>query len=58
MTKATKANIRAAITANRGGLTKATDDQLGEIWSKLSADTQKQYLESVKSASGEKKPNK
>lgn len=40
--------IRAAILRNRGGLEKATGSQIMLIWNSLTAETQKQYLDSVK----------
>jgi len=43
-----KETIREAIIKNRGGWENATDSQLATMWSHLSADTQKGYLESIK----------
>ena len=41
-------DIREAIIKNRGGWENATDSQLVTLWSHLSADTQTEYLESIK----------
>jgi len=46
--------IREAVLANRGGLETASDEQIMIIWQSLSADVQKQYLESIK---GKEKTN-
>ena len=40
--------IREAVLANRGGLETASDEQIMIIWQSLSADVQKQYLDSIK----------
>ena len=40
--------IRQAILKNRGGLKKATDNELMTIWNSLEKETQQKYLESVK----------
>lgn len=48
MAEATMKQIRAAITANRGGLHDANDAQIRIIWEALDAETQKQYINSVK----------
>lgn len=41
-------NIRKAITANRGGLKNATDEQLWIIWQTLDDETRTKYLNSLK----------
>ena len=46
--KASRDKMRAAITANRGGLAEATDDQLGMIWASLPEATRAGYLKSIK----------
>ena len=40
--------IVEAVRANRGGLTQATHSQILTIWRSLDEDTQKKYLDSVK----------
>lgn len=46
--------IRAAVCQNRGGLEEASDSQIMLIWNSLSAETQKQYLDSIKEERSEK----
>ena len=46
--KTSKANIRAAINKNRGGLSGATDAQLATLWASFPDALQKQYLDSLK----------
>lgn len=40
--------IRQAIHTNRGGHGTASDSQIRTIWRSLTPDTQKEYLESIK----------
>jgi len=49
--------IKAAVLANRGGLTEATNQQIQTIWNTLPEAVQKQYLDSVKPKPQEKKQN-
>ena len=48
--------IRKAVTAHRGGLEEATDDQIRIIWDSLDAATQKQYLDNIKEGKKEDAP--
>jgi len=50
--------IRKAVLANRGGLEEASDEQIMIIWQSLPADIQKQYLDSVGSATDKHGKNK
>ena len=47
-----KKTIRQAVIKNRGGFENATDAQLSTLWNSLPAETQNQYLESVKERKG------
>ncbi len=40
--------IKAALLANRGGLTEASDPQIQTLWQSLPEAVRQQYLESVK----------
>ena len=52
MKKPSRAKIRQAVLANRGGLEQATDAQIWAIWASLDVATQERYLASVKTGKG------
>jgi len=54
----TKEKIREAVCKNRGGLNQASDEQIQTVWRSLTAETQKQYLDSIETRQTAKKKGK
>jgi len=44
--------IRQAVCAHRGGWEKASDAEIRAVWNSLSADTQQQYINNLKTEKG------